>query len=144
MRLNEKLVQSVKDNIYQVLWNSLADGTDGEQKFTKNIADINVGDDTIDIAFDFRDPTGTEVEVTQKHIDKFMVNRLPALYSKVMGAEDFFRVQPVKHEWNEQEEILYCLYDIVQMPRYKSENIPKGKHMAAGSLADKEGNGIRG
>lgn len=124
-----KFDQETKDAVYEFLFNCFADNTLGLSKFTSHISDIIVGDNTIDLAFDFRDPVGTEVEVTEKHIDNFMVNDFPSAFFRKRGEYPSFRLQPVEHRWDEQDEILYCLYDVIRLPRYQRKDRIKDRNV---------------
>lgn len=132
-----KFDEETKDAIYEFLFNCFADNTLGLSKFTSHVGDIIVGDNTIDIAFDFRPyteevtsglsgktskikhPTPTEVEVTEKHVDNFMVNDFPSTFFRKRDEYPTFRLQPVEHRWDENGDILYCLYDVIRLPRYQ-------------------------
>ena len=114
-----KFDEQMKDDIYEFLFNCFVDNNLGLSKFTSHISDIIVGDDTIDLAFDFREPTGTEVEVTEKHVDSFMVNDFPSEFFRKRDEYPSFRLQPVEHRWDDNEDILYCLYDVIRLPRYQ-------------------------
>lgn len=124
-----KFDQGTKDAVYEFLFNCFADNTLGLSKFTSHISDIIVGDNTIDLAFDFRDPVGTEVEVTEKHIDNFMVNDFPSAFFRKRDEYPSFRLQPVEHRWDEQDEILYCLYDVIRLPRYQRKDRIKDRRV---------------
>lgn len=124
-----KFDQETKDAVYEFLFDCFADNTLGLSKFTSHISDIIVGDNTIDLAFDFRDPVGTEVEVTEKHIDNFMVNDFPSAFFRKRDEYPSFRLQPVEHRWDEQDEILYCLYDVIRLPRYQRKDRIKDRRV---------------
>lgn len=127
MRLIEKIDSETQDEIYEFLFNHFVDNNLGLSKFTKNVADIIVSEDTIDLAFDFREPTGTEVEVTQKHIDSFMVNDFPSAFFRKKDEYPTFRLQPVEHRWDDKDEVLYCLYDVIRLPRYQRKDRVKDR-----------------
>ena len=114
-----KFDNQLKNDIYEFLFNCFANNTIGLSKFTSNISDIIVGDNTIDLAFDFENPVGTEVEVTEKHVDNFMVNDFPSEFFRTRDEYPAFRLQPVEHRWDDQDKILYCLYDVIRLPRYQ-------------------------
>lgn len=107
----------------------------GNSKFT-DIADVEVGPDYIDIAFDFTfkeekvmnglsgkmskvtHPTPTEIEVTEKQIDRFMTEQFPKLFFEYYHVTPFFRIEADEHRWLD-ENSLGCFYNIIQFNEKK-------------------------
>ena len=108
----------------------------GNSKFTEFIADVEVGPDYLDIAFDFTPtetetvnglsgkvnkvihPTPTEIEVTEKRIDKFMTEQFPDLFFRYYKVSPFFRIEKLEHKWLDNT-ALACLYNIIQINERK-------------------------
>lgn len=134
-QLDEGINKPVQDRISNFILDTFMDRRYGNEKFT-DIADIEVGPDYIDIAFDFDfkeietfnglsgkpskviHPTPTEIEVTEKHIDDFMCNRFPDLFFKYYKVTPFFRIVKDEHRWLD-DNALACMYDIVQFTERK-------------------------
>lgn len=133
--LLEGINKPVQDRIGNFALDTLVDRRYGNVKFT-DIADIEVGPDYIDIAFDFEfkeevvmnglsgkpsvvvHPTPTEIEVTEKRIDKFMTEQFPELFFRYYKVTPFFRIVADEHRWLD-ENSLACMYNIIQFNERK-------------------------
>lgn len=133
--LLEGINKPVQDRIGNFALDVLVDRRYGNAKFT-DIADIEVGPDYIDIAFDFEfkttdtynglsdkpskvvHPTPTEIEVTEKRIDKFMTEDFPALFFRYYHVTPFFRIIADEHRWIDRNS-LACFYTIKQLNERK-------------------------
>lgn len=133
--LLEGINKPVQDRIGNFALDVLVDRRYGNAKFT-DIADIEVGPDYIDIAFDFDfketetfnglsgkpskviHPTPTEIEVTEKRIDKFMTEDFPTLFFRYYHVTPFFRIITDEHRWID-ENSLACFYTIKQINERK-------------------------
>lgn len=133
--LMEGINKPVQDRIGNFALDVLVDRRYGNAKFT-DIADIEVGPDYIDIAFDFEPriedtfnglsnkpskivhPTPTEIEVTEKRIDRFMTEEFPTLFFRYYHVTPFFRIVKDEHRWIDDNS-LACFYNIIQLNERK-------------------------
>ena len=136
VNLNEGINKPTQNRIGNFALDVLVDRRYGNVKFT-DIADVEVGADYIDIAFDFNfkeeivmnglsgkpskvvHPTPTEIEVTEKRIDKFMTEQFPELFFRYYKVQPFFKVIADEHRWIDDNS-LACFYDIIQYSEMKS------------------------
>lgn len=133
--LLEGINKPTQDRIGNFALDVLVDRRYGNAKFT-DIADIEVGPDYLDIVFDFDfkeeevlnglsgnmskvvHPTPTEIEVTEKRIDKFMTEQFPDLFFRYYKVTPFFRIVADEHRWLDKN-ALACMYDIIQFNERK-------------------------
>lgn len=127
-KLNAPTMKAFEEYVYKkFLYNNY-----GISKMTEYIAGIIVGPDYLDIAFDFKPkevevmnglsgkpskvihPTPTEVEVTEKRIDRVICEQLVEEFFSDMNRTPFFKLVPDGHEQLIDEHSLGCLYNIVQ------------------------------
>lgn len=131
----EGINQPTQNRIGNFALDVLVDRRYGNAKFT-DIADVEVGPDYIDIAFDFMfretetinglsgkpskviHPTPTEIEVTEKRIDKFMTEDFPTLFFRYYKVTPFFRIIADEHRWIDKDS-LACFYTIEQFNERK-------------------------
>lgn len=134
-QLLEGINKPVQNRIGNFALDVLVDRRYGNAKFT-DIADIEVGPDYLDIVFDFDfkeeevlnglsgnmskvvHPTPTEIEVTEKRIDKFMTEQFPNLFFRYYKVTPFFRIVADEHRWLDKN-ALACMYDIIQFNERK-------------------------
>lgn len=134
--LREGINKPTQDRIANFALDVFLDRRYGNSKFTEYIADVEVGSNYLDIAFDFQPsevetvnglsgkpskvihPTPTEIEVTEKRIDKFMIEEFPRLFFRYYKVTPFFRIEKVEHKWLD-DTALACLYNIIQINERK-------------------------
>lgn len=127
-KLNEPTMKAFEKYVYdKFLYNNY-----GISKMTEYIAGIVVGPDYLDIAFDFKPkeietmnglsgkpskvihPTPTEVEVTEKRIDRVICEQLVEEFFSDLKRTPFFKLVPDSHVNLIDEQSLGCLYNIIQ------------------------------
>lgn len=134
--LIESLNRSTTDALENYIYNKFLYNNYGLAKMTDNIVDIIITPDTVDIAFDFApkeavvmnglsgkpskviSPTQTEIEVTEKRIDRVMTELLMNDFFKDLKRTPFFKLIPNGHKWYDNRAFM-CLYDIVQYTEKK-------------------------
>lgn len=136
-QLLEKINESTRDAFEKYVYNKFLYNNYGISKMTEYIAGIVVGPDYLDIAFDFMPketivmnglsgkpskllhPTPTEVEVTEKRVDRVICEQLVEEFFQDMNRTPFFKLEPVGHVELIDDKSLGCLYNIVQFNERK-------------------------
>lgn len=131
-QLLEKINESTREAFEKYVYNKFLYNNFGISKMTEYIAGIVVGPDYLDIAFDFMPketvvmnglsgkpskllhPTPTEIEVTEKRIDRVICEQLVEEFFSDMNRTPFFKLVPAGHVELIDNKSLGCLYNIVQ------------------------------
>lgn len=112
-QLLEGISEPQRKKLEEYIYRSFLYDDFGLAKMSKNLVDIKVGNDYLDIVFDFNNPTGTEVEVTDKRIDKVVTEHLVDGFFKDNKHVPYFKIIADEHRWLDNN-ALACFYNIVQ------------------------------